>query len=29
VMGSGDIVLLRPAKDSFSVMGSGDIALVD
>nr|WP_010132853.1 DUF2807 domain-containing protein [Microbulbifer agarilyticus] len=29
VMGSGDIVLKRPASDSFSVMGSGDVALVD
>lgn len=29
VMGSGDIVILRPARDSFSVMGSGDIALLD
>lgn len=29
VMGSGDIVLKRPATESFSVMGSGDIALVD
>ncbi|WP_237068280.1 GIN domain-containing protein [Microbulbifer guangxiensis] len=29
VMGSGDIVLRRPGSDSFSVMGSGDIALVD
>lgn len=29
VMGSGDIILRRPERDSFSVMGSGDIALVD
>ncbi|MCK7597467.1 DUF2807 domain-containing protein [Microbulbifer sp. CAU 1566] len=29
VMGSGDIVLKRPASESFSVMGSGDVALVD
>ncbi|WP_250463991.1 GIN domain-containing protein [Microbulbifer litoralis] len=29
VMGSGDIVLRRPVKESFSVMGSGEIALVD
>lgn len=29
VMGSGDIVLRRPVHDSFSVMGSGDIALVE
>ncbi|WP_231757072.1 GIN domain-containing protein [Microbulbifer elongatus] len=29
VMGSGDIVLKRPASDNFSVMGSGDIALVE
>lgn len=29
IMGSGDIVLRRPANKSFSVMGSGDIALVD
>ena len=29
VMGSGDIVLKRPASESFSVMGSGDIALVE
>ncbi|WP_295801877.1 DUF2807 domain-containing protein [uncultured Microbulbifer sp.] len=29
IMGSGDIVLQRPANESFSVMGSGDIALVD
>ncbi|MFA0810133.1 GIN domain-containing protein [Microbulbifer epialgicus] len=29
VTGSGDIVLKRPQRDSFSVMGSGDVALVD
>ncbi|WP_299583263.1 DUF2807 domain-containing protein [uncultured Microbulbifer sp.] len=29
VMGSGDIVLKRPQRDSFTVMGSGDVALVD
>ena len=29
VMGSGDIVLKRPAHDSFSVMGSGDVALIE
>ncbi|MCW8128123.1 GIN domain-containing protein [Microbulbifer halophilus] len=29
IMGSGDIVLRRPAQESFSVMGSGEIALVE
>lgn len=29
IMGSGDIVIRRPGRDSFSVMGSGDVALVD
>lgn len=29
IMGSGDIVLKRPLTESFSIMGSGDVALVE